>query len=219
MPESDIVETDINPFQGQNMRLSQILPLLVVMPLFGCDDEFQGASRMVERTWPVKSPPTIIIDACGGGIWVRRGGSNEVRAKIARNSSCKNKSWALAEDSLRFIDIGMAKDADTIRIVSRRTDDGSTGCDLTTSVEVYVPDGARLDLTTDVGSIWVEGSPREVRAINRVGAAGFELELPDRGPDQTRRIKLEGWDGPLAIKLGSKGYEFNGSLKAVEKFR
>jgi hypothetical protein len=202
-----------------NMRFNRIIPVLVMVPLLGCDDEFQGASRSVEKSWPVTTSPTIIVDACGGGIWVRRGPANEVKVKVARNSSCKNKSWAYAEDSLRFIDVEMNQEADTVRIVSRRTDDGATECYLTTSVEVYVPDGARLDLTTDVGSIWVEGSLREVRATNSAGAAGFELELPGQGTGETRPIKLEGWGGRVDIKLGSKGYEYSGSVKMVEEFR
>src|SRR5262249_17688329 len=153
--------------------------------------------------------------------WVRRGRANKVTATVARNSNCKNKSQAVAEDALRFIDVEMFQEAETIRIVSRRSDNGATGCwSLTTSIEVYVPDGARLDLKTGVGSIWVEGSPREIKATNTAGATGFQLEPPDRmrssGP---RPIKLEGWGGRVEIRQGPKGYEFSGSVNAVEEFR
>jgi hypothetical protein len=201
------------------MRVNRIMLVLVVVPMLGCDDEFQGASKSVEKSWPVNTSPTVIVDACGGGIWLRRGPANEVKAKLTRNSSCKNKSWAFAEDSLRFIDVEMTQDAETIRIVSRRTDGGATECYLTTSIEVWVPDGARLDLTTDVGSLYVGGSPREIKAINKMGATGFELEFADRDSGETRSIKLEGWGGRVEVKLGPKGYDFTGSVKAVEKFQ
>lgn len=203
------------------MRLNRIMPVVFVLSMLGCDDEFHGASTAIEKSWAVDSPPTITIDACGGGIWVRRGKANEVKVTVARNSNCKNNSQAIAEDSLRFIDVEMSKEAETVRIVSRRTDNGATVCwSLTTSIEVYVPDGARLNLKTDVGSIWVEGSPREIKASNVAGATGFQLELPDgMRSGQPRSIKLEGWGGRVAIKQVPNGYESTGSVRVVENFR
>jgi hypothetical protein len=113
-----------------------------------------------------------------------------------------------------------SKKAETIRIVSRRPDYEATGCDLTASIEVYFPDDARLDLKTDVCSIWVEGSPREIIATNVVGATGFQLELPDgMKSGEPRSIKLEGGGGRVEIKLGSNGYGPTFSAKAVGKFR
>src|SRR6516225_6434923 len=107
------------------MRLNRIMPvLLVALPMPGCDDEFQGASTSIAESWTVNSPPTVVIDACGGGIWVRRSKVNEVKAVVARNCSCKNRSQTAAEESLRFIDVRMSKEEETIRIVTRRTDNG-----------------------------------------------------------------------------------------------
>ena len=191
------------------MRLHRVVPVVIVLSMLGCDGDYQGASMTVERTWAVDSPPMLIIDACGGGIWVRRGKPNEVTAIVTRNSLCKNKSHAFAEEALRFIDVEMSKEAKIIRIVSRRPDYEATECDLTTSIQVYVPDDARFDLKTDVGSICVEGSPREIVASNVVGAMGFELELPDgMRPGEPRLVKLEAAGGGcFQIKLGPSGYE------------
>jgi hypothetical protein len=194
------------------MRLHRVVPVVVVVSMLGCEGDFEGDSTATERSWAVDRPPTLIIDALGGGIWVRRGKANEVKAIITRHSLCKNKSHAFAEDALRFIDVEMSNEGEIIRIVSRRTDNEATGCGLTTSIEVYVPDDARLDLKTDVGSIWVEGSPRGVKAANTMGATGFQLELPNRkrsGEPET--IKLQGWGGRVEIELGPKGYEFTGA--------
>src|SRR5262249_10612780 len=136
------------------------------------------------------------------------------------NSNCKNNSQAIAEDALRFIDVEMSKEAETIRIVSRRTDNGATGCwSLTTSIEVYVPDGARLDLKAGVGSIWGAGSPQEIKATNG-GATRFELGFSEpTKPTDPRLLKLEGWGGHVEISLGPTGYQFTGDVKAVSVSR
>jgi hypothetical protein len=188
----------------------------VLMP--GCDDEFSGASTSVEKTWSTSIPPRIVVDACGGAIKVKRGRSGEVKAVVARNRSCKNMPQAIAEDALKHIKVDLTTGDDTIRIVTRRIDNGASGCGLETTVELCVPDESRLDLQTDVGSIWVVGSPNEVKARNKLGVMLFELNFP-RNPagisDPPPHLKLEGWGGPVEINLASGRYTFTGPVKEI----
>ncbi len=43
------------------------------------DDVYQSARTKVERTWPVRAAPKIIVDVFDGGIWVHPGEPGAVR--------------------------------------------------------------------------------------------------------------------------------------------
>jgi hypothetical protein len=202
------------------MSLRMMAALFIMVTIAGCDDDFYGASKSIEKSVATSSQPTIIVDACGGAITVKPGRSGEVKALIDRNSNCKNLSQSIAEDALRFIDIKMVVEGDVVHIVTSRTDGGASKCYLTTSIEIYVPDRSRLNLKTEVGSIYVVGSPLEVKALNQGGVMAFVLTPPSDAsiaPRRTASLNLEGWGGDVGIKLGKSDYEFTGPIKLVER--
>ena len=65
----------------------------------------------VERTWPVRAAPKIIVDVFDGGIWVHPGEPGAVRATVEPYSSCKNGSVEEAENALKVVDVARLKKA------------------------------------------------------------------------------------------------------------
>lgn len=199
------------------LRLALQGLIIAGVTMIGCiplDDTFEGASSSTSKSWPVGAMPSVRIDAFEGGIWVRPGRDGEVRAVVTGNSLCKNLSHRTAEEALAFIEVEMTRSADTVSIFTRPKMGGPAGCGRSTSVEVWVPAGARLDLRTGVGSIHVVGEPLHVRAFNRMGAALFEVGGP--GPNESGgrgRLVLEGWGGLVEIERDQGGYSYTGDVK------
>jgi hypothetical protein len=108
----------------------------------------------------------------------------------------------------------------SIEIVTNAIDDDVHGCGLETSIELYVPDGSRLDLRTGVGSIYVTGSPAEIKAENRGGIELFELNpepAPELAGGRASRVNLRGWGGLVEIKLQGKKYLYSGVVQSLSE--
>lgn len=199
------------------LRLTVQSLMLAGVVMGGCiplDDTFAGAASSTTKSWPVGALPWVRIDAFEGGIWVRSGRDGEVRAVVTRNSSCKNLSRRAAEEALAFIEVDMTRSADAVTISTRPKMGGPAACGRSTSVEVWVPAGARLDLRTGVGSIHVVGEPLHVRAFNRMGAALFEMG--GAGPNEPGgpgRLVFEGWGGLVEIEREQGTYSYTGDVQ------
>lgn len=185
----------------------------------GCafDDTYFTASTVTKASWPASTPPTITVSNFSGGIWVRPSQEEVVTASVTRTSTCKNCSQLRAEDSLQLVEVDMVKEGEQIRIVTRRTDHGRVDAIMEASVEIFVPNKARLYLQTNVGSIAVSGSPMQINAENRIGIMLFDLLAADSSSktSSSTRVRLEGGAGLAKVDRAVKGYSFSGPLKAI----
>jgi hypothetical protein len=219
-----------------------IAGLAMVVLLSGCclfvgqlkiswDDQFDGAeSKEATRAWEAGASPKIVIDACDGAIMVKPSLDGRITADVTRHTLCKNLSKAVAEDALRYIHVEMIEEGDIIRIVTRPTEympknnyaRTGTYINVSTDIEVAVPEGARLDLRTGVGQIEVVGRPAEIRAKNNAGFVGFDLD-PTRGlaqpGDSPKWLKLEGTGGNAEVDFDGSAYHFRGDIKPVPQKR
>ncbi|MEW4570630.1 hypothetical protein AB1L88_22430 [Tautonia sp. JC769] len=193
--------------------LSLVL-LFASLPVVGCggdfalltlsDDEYKGASVTESWSVDVEHAPLIKVDACGGAIIVKPGAADRVEVSVTRNSLCKKKSQVHAEESLDSIEVEVDQEAHGVEVVTRRRQGEDTGCSLTTTVELRVPSDVRLDLETEVGSIWVVGSPHELRARNDLGALLFQLDEPPgdaRTSADPERVEFKGFGNGELIHL------------------
>lgn len=151
---------------------------IVLIALAEMEDRYDSARETQTESWDAGRTPLIEVDSFGGAITVEPGPVGRVEARIDRHGVCKNRSDAYAEAALKGIEIVVVRDGDSVRIVTRVPNGGTSGFYLTTSIELRVPDGSRLDLKTGVGSIWVTGSPSEIKVRNPTGAIRFDLNLP-----------------------------------------
>jgi hypothetical protein len=181
------------------------------------DDQFFGAETTVEACWEVDAPPRIVVEACDGGIWIEPGELGKVRATVTKHCVCKNLPPEDAGAGLAALLVEMAEEADTIRVESRRPSGGaSPPCHLSTSITLQVPDGSRLDLRTNVGSIQVKGAPAEVRAENKAGAFRFILDRrpdPSGNPLASPPLVLEGYHGLVQILKTADGDSHSGPVR------
>jgi hypothetical protein len=158
------------------------------------------------------------VDLFDGSIVIEKGSPGEVRATLGSSSSCKNISRGYAAASLTHVTYETAQKTDYIRIVSRRTDNGACQCVLQSSLVLFVPDGSSLDLRTNVGSIWVKGSPAKLKAESSLGAMLFELGAPPNStahsisPDH---LSLRGIGGDVEITSNNGQYAFTGAVRVV----
>jgi hypothetical protein len=182
----------------------------------GCflDDQFQGATSTVFENKVMGPARNIIIDNCGGAITIRRGNGSDVIATVHKHSNCKNKSKAFAEQMLQFLSIAVDRQADTLKIKTSRTGGQPLDAGLSASVDLWVPDGVSLDLKTEIGSIWVVGSPREIIARNQLGVLSFQLGHDSNVTNSpTPVLDLEGFHGEVHISKVSRGYTYTGAVR------
>jgi hypothetical protein len=197
---------------------------LICMSNLELDDRFDGATSKGNPTsWSASASPKIVVDAFGGAIMVKPSLDGRITAVIEKHSLCKNLSEDVAKDALRYVQVDFVQEGDTIRIVTRPTADmpknnyAVTGnyIYVSTTVEVWVPDGARLDLRTGFGSIWVEGRPVEIRSKNS-GALRFDLG-PIRGADGGPAVlKLKGSGGEASVDFDGTNYRYRGDVKPTQ---
>lgn len=178
------------------------IPLALAAMASLLDDVYQGARTRVEKTWSVHAPTRIVVDVFDGGIWVHPGEPGTVKATVEPHSSCKNGSVQQAEDALKVVDVDMAREGDTIRVIARRVGASPMTCSVSTSTDLYIPPGSSLVLRTTTGSISVSGAPSEVVMENQIGATGANFEVgPGGAPkvDRTSRARLEVVGGSATV--------------------
>ena len=73
------------------------------------------------------------MDVLDGGIWVHPGEPGAVKATVEPYSSCKHGSLAEAENALKFVDVRLTQEGDTIRVVAKRVGGRSASCYVSTS--------------------------------------------------------------------------------------
>jgi Putative adhesin len=151
------------------------------------------AEEVVARSFKTGARPTVHVDVFNGGITIVADATNEVAARVTKESRADTEEEAKA--GLSNIDVEMKQDGDTVRITTRRKDRDRPFRE-TASAEVRVPAGAVLKLNTSNGTVKIAG-----------GTGVVEVETAN-GPimvkDNKGALKLTSRNGEIDV-IGANG--------------
>lgn len=121
----------------------------------------------------VGSSPRVVVTSHNGDIKVRTGADGEVYARVEK----EGRGWSEddAEDNMRDIVVAYETEGNTVRVnvrsLGRSSDwDDDNGAD----IELTIPKGAALDLTTDNGDIAATSTTAPVMARTTNGAIDIQ---------------------------------------------
>lgn len=178
--------------------------------LAGCDAAFT-AEDVLSQTFETPASPQVVVETFNGSIDVQAGGADEVSVEVTRRGS--GATQAEAEADIQNVEVTMAQEGDTIRIVARRVDSpfsiGNSGASMT----LVVPAGTALDLQSSNGEIVADGVTGDIRmrtsngAIEvRGGAGSLDLETSNGA------IRIEASAAAVDAHTSNGRIEFEGSL-------
>ena len=143
--------------------------------------------------------PTVNINTFDGGIWVHPSKTGVVTAVFELHSTCKNGTFAMAEKTVKAIEVKTEQRDNEIRVQTRVIGELPNLCFPSTSTHLYAPVGSRLIVQTS-GSTWVSGAPSEVVVRNNVrGAVSADFEV---GPSSAASAPAD-TKGVFAVMNGS----------------
>ncbi len=189
-----------------------IVPLSL-LPLAGCAALMGNqvkAERLEQRTFTISGQPTVIVETFNGQIRVEPAGDGKVEATVTKIGSGKDKE--AAEADLEHVKVNFTQEGETIRIVAKRTVPktfGTSGA----SVELRVPSGAALSLTTQSGEIRATGDYRETTARSSNGnimvhGGKGKLDLSTSNGS----IDMDGAEAIVAAQTSNGNVAFTGTL-------
>jgi hypothetical protein len=144
-----------------------IVPLL--LPLAGCAAIMGNqvkAERLEQRSFTVSSQPMVIVETFNGRIHVEPADHGKVEATVTKIGSGRDQE--AAEADLENVKLNFSQEGETIRIIAKRTVPkmfGTSGA----SIELKLPSGSALSLTTQNGEIRTTGAYRETTARSSNG--------------------------------------------------
>jgi DUF4097 and DUF4098 domain-containing protein YvlB len=150
-------------------RLALVIFPIPLFALAGCAAVMGNqvkAEKKEQRAFTVSAQPSVIVETFNGEIHVQAITENKVEATVTKLGSGANKE--AAEADLQNVNVSFTQEGETIRIVAKRTVPktfGSSGA----SVDLKVPAGSALSLTTQNGEIGIAGTSREVMARSSNG--------------------------------------------------
>jgi hypothetical protein len=170
---------------------------VVVLMLSACGANIRinpfTAEATVTQSFTPDGTPRIVVEMFNGSVDVVTGSDNTVKIDVVKRGG--GISQQDAEDDLKNVEVTMAQDGDTIRVVAKRTDQrvdiGNSGA----SAKLRVPNGAILDLRSSNGPITTSGPVSDVKAGT------------SNGPIDTRgslgQLDLNTSNGSITINGGS----------------
>ena len=170
---------------------------IVVLMLAACGANIQinpfTAEETVTQSFSTSAPPHLVVEMFNGGVEVTTGNDNTVKIDVVKRGG--GVTQADAQNDLKNVEVTMAQNGGTIRVVARRTDQpvdiGNSGA----SAQLRVPNGATLDLRSSNGGITSSGSVSDVKAQTSNGS------IVVRGP--LGQINLNTSNGPITLDGGS----------------
>ena len=186
------------------MTLTALLFVVLMLAACGANIQFNPftAEETVTQSFTASAPPHVVVEMFNGAVDVVTGSDNTVKIDVVKRGG--GVSQAAAQDDLKNVQVTMAQDGDTIRVVAKRTDQridiGNSGA----SAKLVVPNGAILDLRSSNGPITTSGAVSDVKAqtsngrIVARGSAG-QLDLTtSNGP-----ITSSGGSGPISVETSN----------------
>jgi hypothetical protein len=184
-----------------------------------CDDTRYNAQRTEVKSWSVSSAPRIFVDLFDGDISIVQGANDVVRGVFLSLATTK-RSQSASVTALDAIQISTTQEGDSIRITTRS--DAAVQAHLSTNLELRVPKGARLELLTADGHIFIGqywGGPNgayltkspvvlgsvKAKALGGIGDAQIDVDIATPAPrlealPRAIALDLECRHGSIAIK-------------------
>jgi hypothetical protein len=163
------------------------------------------ATEEVSKTLRTEAAPHIVVETFNGAIEVLTGAEGKVKATVTKRAGGKTQEGA--EDDLDNIDVSIEREKDVIHIVAVPRDHDAFR-NRGASVELEVPAGAVLELTTSNAKISATGEVGDFTADSSNGGIHVEgsngkLKLHTSNAGITvkggGRLDLKTSNGPIAI--------------------
>ena len=180
--------------------------LIAMFLLAACGANFSlnlfTAEETVTQSFTSDGAPRIVVEMFNGAVDVVTGSEDTVKIDVVKRGG--GASQAAAEDDLKNVEVTMAQDGDTIRVVAKRTDQrvdiGNSGA----SAKLRVPDGAILDLRSSNGAITASGPVSDMKAETSNGSIDVRSS---RGPlalnTSNGAITVNGGSGPIDVETSN----------------
>jgi len=190
-----------------------LLASLPLIALTGCSVLLANAvktQKVEQHAFAVQAQPEVVVETFNGDIVVEAAAGNEVLATVTKTGAGANQE--AAEAHLNQIQVEFAQDGDTVRVVARRPSfkiGGSSGA----KMELKVPPGSSLKLSTNNGEIVASGVQREIvaRSSNgqiEVGGARGKLDLETSNGS----IEVDATGAIVDAESSNGNVTFHGSL-------
>jgi Toastrack DUF4097 len=160
-----------------------------------------SAQQVVSKSFQTPTPPQIAVKTFNGSIDIVTTTQGSVKAKVTKRAD--GNSQEEAEANLQAIEVEMVQEGNTIQVTARQTEEQMRS-NRGVSVELEVPDGSILDLSSSNGKISSIGLTGSVRAhtsnggIEVKGSTGtLELHTNNGG------IQVEGGKGNLDLETSN----------------
>lgn len=154
-----------------------------------------GIGRVTERTeqvYNVGQAPMLEVDNFAGNVVVHSGESGRIRILVTKR--------APSSDNLGRINVDVSQQDDGVRIRTSRP--GSLMSNMSVDVEVFVPDDARLDLSTGAGNVDVNDVLGEISAHTGAG-----------------NVQVRGASAAVALDTGAGEVSYEGQPSGQCTFR
>jgi DUF4097 and DUF4098 domain-containing protein YvlB len=200
----------------RSSRVRALLPLAIVpllLPVAGCAAIMANqikAEKLEQRSFTVSSKPTVIVETFNGQIHVQPADEGKVDATVTKIGSGRDKE--AAEADVEHVKVNFSQEGETIRIVAKRTVPktfGTSGA----SIELKLPTGSALSLTTQNGGIRTTGAYRETVARSSNGnvevhSGKGKLELSTTNGT----IDIDGAEAIVVAQTSNGNVSFIGTL-------
>lgn len=173
-----------------------------------------SAHDALDRTFAVASAPHVVVESFNGPIEVVPGSDHSVVARVTRQAMGYDQPNA--EANLQEIDVAMTSENGTVRIAVHRPEAWLPLGNRSAAVQLKVPTGSVLDLSTSNGEVTVTGAVGNVKAqtsngLIKVAGGRGELKLyTNNGP-----IRVEGGVGQLDLRTSNGPIEISQVKDAV----
>jgi RNA polymerase sigma factor (sigma-70 family) len=147
------------------------------------------AEEVVTKTFKTRKAPRLVVETFNGHIAVKAGTSGAAKAKVLKTVHAATKE--AAEEDLNNVEVQLEQKGDTIRVTAKPKDE-QPQTSRAAAVEVEVPPGSSLDLSSSNGQVTVAGAMGDVAATTSNG----RMEV--KGSKGALKLKTN--NGPIDVK-------------------
>jgi DUF4097 and DUF4098 domain-containing protein YvlB len=186
-------------------------------------DSRQKAEEVLSQSFKTGQAPTVAVELFNGAIEIVADAENAVKARVVKQSQDLTKEQA--EEGLKYINVKMTQEKDTIRITAQRLQNKNWHTQEGASAEIHVPAGAALDLRTSNGVVKLTGGTGKVTIRTSNGAIKVKdskglLHLNTANgaivvAGATGLVELETTNGPIELQAEKAVVKARGSNSEV----
>jgi len=171
----------------------------------------ERAESQLSEVFQTGATPTIVVETFNGSIDISPSDSNEVVVEVTKYATGLDQASAAAR--LDEIDVTIAQEANTIRVVARRERRGIG--EMGAAVVISAPKDATVSLHTSNGAIVSEAMAHSVKAVTSNG----KIEIVDGNGDLDLKtsngaILIEASGAEVDARTSNGKIDFKGSLAA-----